>query len=283
MRPIILVVQNAEWEGPGLIGLHARAAGVGLATVELFRKSALAPTMPFADLEKGAFSAVVGLGSPSTAYLPKSNPHHDELVRLFKLTRRRGIPSFNICYSMQLFSLAHGGRVARNPAGKEVGFGEVRPTPEGRSDKVIGPIGPYTTLRWHGDIVEELPRGAVCLASSKKTEEPGRGPGRDTLPGSGGRAGGHPLDGQELAEARRQVGDTGYGHQEGRARQRGSGARGVLPKHLPQDLRELPRPCPLARRLRPDFAGLDLPIGQSHEENVTSFGTQSARNLEKRL
>ena len=170
MRPIILVVQNAEWEGPGLIGLHARAAGVGLATVELFRKSALAPTMPFADLEKGAFSAVVGLGSPSTAYLPKSNPHHDELVRLFKLTRRRGIPSFNICYSMQLFSLAHGGRVARNPAGKEVGFGEVRPTPEGRSDKVIGPIGPYTTLRWHGDIVEELPRGAVCLASSKKTK-----------------------------------------------------------------------------------------------------------------
>lgn len=170
MRPVILVVQNAEWEGPGLIDLHARAAGVSLDTVELFRKSTPAPKIPFVELEEGAFSAVVGLGSPSTAYLPESNPHHDELVRLFKLTRKRGIPSFNICYSMQLFSLAHGGSVVRNPAGKEVGFGEVRPTPQGRLDKVIGPIGPYTTLQWHGDIVEELPKGAVCLASSRKTK-----------------------------------------------------------------------------------------------------------------
>lgn len=139
--------------------------------VELFRKSANhALKIPFGELEKGAFSAVVGLGSPSTSYLPESNPHHRELVRLFKLTRRRRIPSFNICYSMQLFSLVHGGSVVRNPAGKEVGLREVRPTPEGRSDKVIGPIGPYTTLQWHGDIVEELPRGAVCLAYSKKTK-----------------------------------------------------------------------------------------------------------------
>lgn len=170
MRPVILVVQNAEWEGPGLIDLHSRAAGVGLARVELFRKSSPSPKIPFGELEKGSFCAVVGLGSPSTAYLPESNPHHDELVRLFRLARRRRVPSFNICYSMQLFSLAHGGKVVRNPAGKEVGFGEVRPTPEGRADKVIGPIGPFTTLQWHGDIVDELPKGAICLASSKKTK-----------------------------------------------------------------------------------------------------------------
>ena len=169
MRPSILVVQNAEWEGPGLIDLHARAAGVGLAKAELFRKSAHPRAIPFDELEKGRFSAVVGLGSPSTAYAPDSNPHHEELVRLFRLTRKRKIPSFNICYSMQLFSLVHGGKVVKNPAGKEVGFAEVRPTQEGMSDPVIGPIGPYTTLQWHGDVVEELPKGAVRLASSRKT------------------------------------------------------------------------------------------------------------------
>lgn len=170
LRPSILAVQNAEWEGPGLIGLHARAAGVSLVTTELFRESTSAEAIPFNELEKGTYSAVIGLGSPSTAYLPESDPHREELVRLFKLTRRRKIPSFNICYSMQLFSLVHGGKVVKNPVGKEVGFGEVRPTPEGKSDQVIGPIGPYTTLQWHGDIVEELPRGAVRLASSKKTK-----------------------------------------------------------------------------------------------------------------
>jgi GMP synthase (glutamine-hydrolysing) len=169
LRPSILVIQNAEWEGPGLVQVHAGAAGVGLTTVELFRAPA-SGAIPFDKLEKGEYSAVVGLGSPSTAYLPQTNPHHKELVRLFKLTRRRKIPSFNICYSMQLFSLVHGGEVVKNPAGKEVGFREVRPTPEGREDPIIGNIGPYTTLQWHGDVVEELPMGAVRLASSRMTK-----------------------------------------------------------------------------------------------------------------
>jgi len=169
MRPSVLVIQNAPWEGPGLIGLHARAAGVNLATVELFNKRGGAWAVPFEKLEKGSYLAVVGLGSPSTAFLPQTNPRHDELVDLFKLVRTRKIPSFNICYSMQLFSVVHGGRVAKNRAGKEVGFFEVSPTAEGRLDPVIGPVGPYTTLEWHGDVVEELPPGAVLLASSEKT------------------------------------------------------------------------------------------------------------------
>jgi GMP synthase-like glutamine amidotransferase len=170
MRPIVLVIQSAKWEGPGLVALHARAAGAKLAIAELYKKSSRAPAIPFDQLEKGAYSAVVSLGSPSTAYLPETNPHHDDLVQLFKLIRKRKIPSFNICYSMQLFSIVHGGAVVKNPAGKEVGFREVRPTVEGNSDPVIGAIGPYRALQWHGDMVEELPRGAVLLASSRKTK-----------------------------------------------------------------------------------------------------------------
>jgi GMP synthase-like glutamine amidotransferase len=170
MRPAILVIQNAKWEGPGLVALYARAAGVDLATFELFQKSSRAQALPFDQLERGAYSAVVGLGSPATAYLPETNPRHDDLVRLFKLIRRQKVPSFNICYSMQLFSVVHGGTVVKNSAGKEVGFLEVRPTAEGKSDPVIGPVGPYTTLQWHGDVVEELPRGAILLASSRKTK-----------------------------------------------------------------------------------------------------------------
>jgi GMP synthase-like glutamine amidotransferase len=170
MRPSILVIQNAQWEGPGLIGLHARSAGVNLVPAELFGKATNDQAIPFDALEKGAYSAVIALGSPSTAYLPATHTHYDELVRLFKLTRKLQIPSFNICYSMQLFSLVHGGTVVKNPAGKEVGFSAVRPTPEGKSDPVIGSIGPYTTLQWHGDMVEELPRGAVHLAYSRRTK-----------------------------------------------------------------------------------------------------------------
>ncbi len=83
---------------------------------------------------------MVSLGSPSTAYLPESNPRHEELVQLFKLVRRSKIPSFNICYSMQLFCDVHGGKVIKNPAGKDVGFYEVRLTQDGKSDPIIGPV-----------------------------------------------------------------------------------------------------------------------------------------------
>ena len=121
-------------------------------------------------LEKGEFSAVVSLGSPSTAYRPETNRHHDELVQLFKVVRKHKVPSFNVCYSMQLFSLVHGGKVMRNPAGK--GGGLPRGAPHER--RKVRPVssdtvGAHTTLQWHGDIVEELPPGAVHLAYSSKT------------------------------------------------------------------------------------------------------------------
>jgi GMP synthase-like glutamine amidotransferase len=49
-------------------------------------------------------------------------------VQLFRLVRIRRTPSFEVCYSMQLFSLVHGGKVVRNPLGKEVGFNEIQLT-----------------------------------------------------------------------------------------------------------------------------------------------------------
>jgi len=165
----ILVVQNAEWESPGLIGLGARAAGVGLSTVRMFRGARGAQGVPFEGLERGSFAAVVALGSPSTAYRPETNPHHDELFELFKLVRRLKIPSFTICYSMQLFAMVHGGRVEKNPNGKEVGFSQVSLTREGIADPVFGGIGDFTTLQWHGDCVTELPIGAVHLGFSEQT------------------------------------------------------------------------------------------------------------------
>jgi GMP synthase (glutamine-hydrolysing) len=168
-RPNILLIQNAEWESPGLIETQARASGVNLVVAPLFSKARRSKSVPFEEVETGEYSAVVSLGSPSTAYRPETNGHHGELVRLFELVRKRNIPSFNVCYSMQLFSIVHGGKVVKNPAGKEVGFLEVRPTKEGLSDPVVGPIGAQVTLQWHGDVVEELPPRAVRLAYSRKT------------------------------------------------------------------------------------------------------------------
>jgi len=169
MGPRILVVQNAEWEDAGLMGVAARAAGIAQSTAKLFPGRGGMRSVPLEELEGGAFAAVVSLGSPSTAYLPETNPHHDEMVALFKLVRKLKIPSFNVCYSMQLFSLVHGGRVEKNPNGKEVGFEVVELTKEGAADPVFGGVGSFTTLQWHGDCVTALPGKAVRLGYSEKT------------------------------------------------------------------------------------------------------------------
>ncbi len=126
--------------------------------------------IPLGRLEERAYHAVVALGSPATAYLPKTNSHHDEEIEFFRLVRKLRLPSFNICYSMQMFCVANGGVVGPNPSGKEVGFFDVRLTAGGERDPIIGSVGDFRTLQWHGDSVLKLPSGASHLAQSQKTK-----------------------------------------------------------------------------------------------------------------
>jgi GMP synthase (glutamine-hydrolysing) len=165
-RPLkVLMIQHVSWEGPGIISAVLRKTGSSVQTVRLFRGE----KVPTASVQDGAFDAVVGLGSPSTAYEPATNPAHYDEIELHTAVRRKAVPSFNICYSMQLFCVAHGGKVAKNPNGKEVGFHEVRLTPQGEKDLIFGPVGDHRMLQWHGDAVLGLPPGAVCLGRSDKT------------------------------------------------------------------------------------------------------------------
>src|ERR1700722_6554217 len=166
-RPLkVLVIQHVSWEGPGIISAVLRKTGSRVRTIRLFRGE----KVPAASVEDGAFDAVVGLGSPSTAYEPATNPAHYDEIELHTAVRRRRVPSFNICYSMQLFCVANGGKVGKNPGGKEVGFHEVHLTPRGRKDRVFGLVGDHRMLQWHGDAVLRLPQGGVCLGRSEKTK-----------------------------------------------------------------------------------------------------------------
>jgi GMP synthase (glutamine-hydrolysing) len=162
--PRVLIVQHVAWEDPGIVGETLRSAGAKVKVIKLHRGQ----QVPIAEAERGEFDCIFGLGSPSTAYEPKSNTNHYDEVALMKAVKRRRIPSFNICYSMQLFSVANGGEVAKNPKGREVGFCDLTRTKEGREDPVARHCGKM--LQWHGDMVEKLPQGAVLLASSAMTE-----------------------------------------------------------------------------------------------------------------
>lgn len=162
-----VVLQHVAWEHLGIFSELLNDLKLRAKVVRLDRGEKI----PFREVREGKFSFVVSLGAPYTAYVPESNPHHLDEVEFFITIREEQVPSFNICYSMQLFSVANGGKVERNPRGKEVGLYEVHLTTEGKLDPVFGFAAPsFRTLQWHQDHVVELPKGSVRLAFSDKTQ-----------------------------------------------------------------------------------------------------------------
>jgi len=163
----ILVLQHNDIVEPGLMHKIAAAHGATLRVVRLHENDAI----PVGEVEAGKFAGVVALGSRATAHLPETNPRHDEEAGFFRFIAKSSVPSFCMCYSMQLFCLANGGEAIQNPKGKEVGFKDVTITKEGKHDLLFNGVrSPFVTLQSHQDIVSRLPQGAVRLAYSQKTE-----------------------------------------------------------------------------------------------------------------
>ena len=87
----------------------------------------------------------------------------EELVRTIV---KAEIPLFGICFGHQMIAEALGGKVTRNPRGREVGTVTVK-VRDGLTDVVL--TGLPTSFRanaTHVDTVEVLPPGAVAIAES---------------------------------------------------------------------------------------------------------------------
>jgi GMP synthase (glutamine-hydrolysing) len=83
-----------------------------------------------------------------------------------------GTPLFGICFGHQLIAQALGGRVAKNPRGREIGTLHVRVVPHAPRDPMFAglPDGAHRFLanHTHVDSVVELPSGAVVVAETDK-------------------------------------------------------------------------------------------------------------------
>lgn len=78
-----------------------------------------------------------------------------------------GTPLFGICFGHQMVGEALGGRVAKNPRGREIGSVEVRVLPHAPRDPILTGIGErFRANGTHVDSVVELPRGARVLAET---------------------------------------------------------------------------------------------------------------------
>jgi len=154
----ILVLQHVEVEGPGIIGEAAVAAGLTLRTIRLFNGESL-------PADARSYSAVVVMGGPMGVYDEEKYPFIGNELRLIETAFKAEVPVLGVCLGAQMMARAGGARV-RSGEKKEIGFYQLRLTPEGQRDKLLSGLPhEFIVFQWHGDTFD-IPDNAKNLASS---------------------------------------------------------------------------------------------------------------------
>ncbi|ADO74068.1 glutamine amidotransferase [Stigmatella aurantiaca] len=114
------------------------------------------------------YDAVMMTGSPLS--VTRLEPWMERAAAFMMGAADRGIPVLGVCFGHQLLAHAHGGRVDRNPLGREIGTVEVLLTDPGREDPLFHGLPVRLAVQaTHEDIVVEPPSGATVLAGNANT------------------------------------------------------------------------------------------------------------------
>jgi len=115
--------------------------------------------------EPGEPAGVVVTGS--SALVSAGEPWSEHAAAWLRQAVAAGTPLLGICYGHQLLAHALGGRVGRNPRGREIGTVAVQLHAAAREDPLLGGLPTQLTVQaTHVESVLELPPGARLLASS---------------------------------------------------------------------------------------------------------------------
>lgn len=154
----LLVIQHVPLEPLGTLNQQFKDAGFRIRYINFDRT-------PNEVVDPARYHGLVVLGGPMAADQVERYPHLTHEKDVIHRAVDLGMPVLGICLGAQLIAAAFGGKTLRRAA-PEFGWVEVRPTPDGRKDALIGRFsGSEPVYQWHSDTFT-LPHGAAHLAES---------------------------------------------------------------------------------------------------------------------
>jgi GMP synthase (glutamine-hydrolysing) len=154
----LLVFQHVPHEILGTLDPLFRGYGFRIRYVNFGRDPHARPSL-------AGYRGLVVLGGPMNVDQTDRHPHLATEVELISEAIAAGLPVLGICLGGQLIARALGAEVTRSPE-KEIGWYDLSPTEEARTDPLLSHLGPTEKIfQWHGDTFA-IPKGAVHLASS---------------------------------------------------------------------------------------------------------------------
>jgi GMP synthase (glutamine-hydrolysing) len=115
------------------------------------------------ELPTPDWAGIIITGSPASTYgsdtwIPRSEAF------LWRAADR-GVPLYGVCFGHQLLAQTFGGKVEKCPHGWELGTATVIQTERGKQDPLFAYVPEsFIAQMSHGDVVTELPPGAIALA-----------------------------------------------------------------------------------------------------------------------
>ncbi len=116
-------------------------------------------------LPEPTWQGIIVTGSALSTYDPDPSIRKSE--ELIKRAADKGVPIFGICFGHQLLAQTFGGKVEKCPRGWELGTVSVSVNPKVQDDPLFAGLPKqFNVQQSHGDVVSELPSGAICLAEN---------------------------------------------------------------------------------------------------------------------
>lgn len=156
----VLVIEHEADDPISWLEPRFTAAGVRLVQLRGHAGDAVPQTLP------AGYAGLIVLGGYMGANDDADHPWLAATKALIRDTVARGIPHLGICLGHQLTTVALGGQVHRNPAGRALGPTPVRLTQAGQQDPLLRGTHGALALQYNDDVASDLPEGSSLLATA---------------------------------------------------------------------------------------------------------------------